>query len=166
MHCATGATTELSLFLKKSFQNELQKFLYKNVYEIQRFCPSAPLWWDPLWVLCPALEPPAQHRPGQERPWPRLPREAVAAPSLTGFKVGLDGALSTLLWWKGSLPMARGWDCVICKVPSNPNLQRFCILFFCKAAGLLRAVQPCCHLQVHMSTTKSAVGWADNFLHI
>ena len=28
------------------------------------------------------------------RPWPRLPREAVAAPSLAGFKARLDGALS------------------------------------------------------------------------
>ena len=30
------------------------------------------------------------------RPWPRLPREAVAAPSLAVFKVRLDGALSSL----------------------------------------------------------------------
>jgi len=30
------------------------------------------------------------------RPWPRLPREAVAAPSLAVFKVRLDGALSNL----------------------------------------------------------------------
>ena len=43
-----------------------------------------------------------------ERPWPRLPREAVAAPSLAGFKARLDGAWSTLLWWKGSLPRAGG----------------------------------------------------------
>jgi len=42
------------------------------------------------------------------RPWPRLPREAVAAPSLAVFKAGLDGALSTPGWWKGFLPMA-GW---------------------------------------------------------
>jgi len=42
------------------------------------------------------------------KPWPRLPREAVAAPSLAGFKARLDGAWSTLLWWKGSLPRA-GW---------------------------------------------------------
>jgi len=28
--------------------------------------------------------------------WPRLPREAVPAPSLAVFKAGLDGALSTL----------------------------------------------------------------------
>jgi len=40
------------------------------------------------------------------RPWPRLPREAVAAPSLAGFKARLDGALSTLGWWKMSLLMA------------------------------------------------------------
>jgi len=33
-----------------------------------------------------------------ERPWPRLSREAVAAPSLAVLKARLDGALSTLLW--------------------------------------------------------------------
>ncbi|KFR15210.1 hypothetical protein N306_15329, partial [Opisthocomus hoazin] len=31
------------------------------------------------------------------RHWNRLPREAVTAPSLTGFKAGLDGALSSLV---------------------------------------------------------------------
>jgi len=36
----------------------------------------------------------------------RLPREAVAAPSLEVFKSRLDGALSNLVWWKMSLPMA------------------------------------------------------------
>jgi len=55
------------------------------------------------------------------RHWHRLPREAVAAPSLAVFKARLDGALSTLVWWKVSLPMAGGWDLTICKVPSNPN---------------------------------------------
>ncbi|KFV59831.1 hypothetical protein N341_08022, partial [Tyto alba] len=30
------------------------------------------------------------------RHWPRVPREAVAAPSLGGFKARLDGALSSL----------------------------------------------------------------------
>jgi len=39
-----------------------------------------------------------------------LPREAVAAPSLAVFEVRLDGALSTLVWWKVSLPMAGGWE--------------------------------------------------------
>jgi len=55
------------------------------------------------------------------RPWPRLPREAVAAPSLAGFKPRLDGALSTLGWWKGSPPMVGGWNEMIYKDPSNPN---------------------------------------------
>jgi len=44
------------------------------------------------------------------RPWPRLPREAVAACSLALFKARLDGALSTLVWWKESLPMAGGLE--------------------------------------------------------
>jgi len=46
------------------------------------------------------------------RPWPRLPREAVAAPSLEVFQARLDGALSNLVWWKVSLLMAGGleWD--------------------------------------------------------
>jgi len=32
------------------------------------------------------------------RPWPRLPREAVAAPTLAVFKARLDGAGSNLVW--------------------------------------------------------------------
>jgi len=40
------------------------------------------------------------------RPWHRLPREAVGAPCLAVFKARLDGALSNLVWWKVSLPMA------------------------------------------------------------
>jgi len=44
------------------------------------------------------------------KPWPRLPREAVAAPSLAGFKARLDGALSTLGWWEMSLLMAGGLE--------------------------------------------------------
>jgi len=42
--------------------------------------------------------------------WNKLPREAVAAPSLEVFKARLDGALSNLVWWKVSLPMAQGWN--------------------------------------------------------
>ena len=42
------------------------------------------------------------------KPWPRLPREAVAAPSVAGFKARLDGALSNLGWWEMSLLMAGG----------------------------------------------------------
>ena len=40
--------------------------------------------------------------------WPRLPREAVAAPSLAVLKARLDGALSNLGWWKMSLAHGRG----------------------------------------------------------
>jgi len=47
------------------------------------------------------------------RHWPRLPREAVAATSLAGFKARLDGALSSLVWWKMSLLMAGGWNQMI-----------------------------------------------------
>jgi len=41
------------------------------------------------------------------RNWNRLPREAVAAPSLEVFKARLDGTLSNLVYWKMSLPMGR-----------------------------------------------------------
>jgi len=37
--------------------------------------------------------------------WHRLPREAVAAPSLAVFKAKLDGALSNMVWWKMFLLM-------------------------------------------------------------
>jgi len=42
------------------------------------------------------------------RHWHRLPREAVAAPSLAVFKARLDGALSNLVSWKVSLSLAGG----------------------------------------------------------
>jgi len=40
------------------------------------------------------------------RPWPRLHRGSVAALSLEVFRVRLDGALSNVVKWKVSLPMA------------------------------------------------------------
>jgi len=40
----------------------------------------------------------------------RLPREAVAAPSLAVLKARLDRSLSTLGWWKGCLPLAGGLE--------------------------------------------------------
>jgi len=42
------------------------------------------------------------------RPCPRLPRGAVAAPSLAVPKARLDGAGGSLGWWEGSLPTAGG----------------------------------------------------------
>jgi len=44
------------------------------------------------------------------RRWTRLPREAVAASSLTVFKTRLDGVLSNLVLWKVCLPMAGGME--------------------------------------------------------
>jgi len=44
------------------------------------------------------------------KPWPRLPREAVAALSLAVFKARLNGALSSLVWWKMSLLLAGGLE--------------------------------------------------------
>jgi len=37
------------------------------------------------------------------KPWHRLPREVVDAPSLKTFKARLDGALSNLVWVEMSL---------------------------------------------------------------
>jgi len=42
------------------------------------------------------------------KPWHRLPREAVVAPSLETFKARLDGALSNLIQLKLSLLTAGG----------------------------------------------------------
>ena len=42
------------------------------------------------------------------KPWHRLPREMMEAPSLEMFKIGLDGALSNLSWLKMSLLTAGG----------------------------------------------------------
>lgn len=44
------------------------------------------------------------------RPWNRMPREAVDAPSLEGFEARLDGALSHLVKWKVSIPKVRGLE--------------------------------------------------------
>jgi len=43
------------------------------------------------------------------KPWHRLPREVVDAPSLETFKARMDGAQSTLVWLKMSLLIAGGW---------------------------------------------------------
>ena len=42
-------------------------------------------------------------------PWQGFPRAAVDAPSLAVLQARLDGALSSLVWWKVSLPMAGDW---------------------------------------------------------
>ena len=55
------------------------------------------------------------------RPWPRLPREVVEAPSLVTFQARLDGPLSNLIQLKMSLLTAGCWTRWPLKVPSNPN---------------------------------------------
>ena len=40
--------------------------------------------------------------------WNRLPKEAVVAPSLETFKVRLDVALGSLVWWLVTLHIAWG----------------------------------------------------------
>ena len=40
--------------------------------------------------------------------WNRLPKEVVNAPSLKAFKVRLDVALGSLVWWLATLPMGGG----------------------------------------------------------
>jgi len=44
---------------------------------------------------------------GVVKRWHRLPREAVGAPSLEAFKVRLDRALGSLVWWVVTLFIAR-----------------------------------------------------------
>jgi len=44
------------------------------------------------------------------RLWNRLPSEVVDAPSLEAFKARMDGALSNLVWWEMSLPVAGGLE--------------------------------------------------------
>ena len=50
----------------------------------------------------------------------RLPSEAVDVLSLEMFRVRLDGALGSMIWWKLSLALARGLELYCLKVPSNP----------------------------------------------
>jgi len=55
------------------------------------------------------------------RPWPRLPREVVDAPSLESFQARLDRALSSLTQLKMSLLIAGGWSRWPLKLPSNTD---------------------------------------------
>ena len=89
--------------------------------------------------------------------WPRFPREAVAAPSLAVSKARLDGALSNLVYWKVSLPMAGGWNQMICKIPSNPHhsviLPKVRITkLFCICCRLFTSVDSTC-------TIRNALHW-------
>ena len=53
--------------------------------------------------------------------WNRLPKEAVDAPSLEAFKVRLDVALGSLVWWLVTLHIAGGWNEMNIVVLLNPG---------------------------------------------
>jgi len=55
------------------------------------------------------------------KPWSKLPRLVVAAPSLGTPQARLDRALSDLIWVKMSLPMAEGLDQMTSKQPFQPK---------------------------------------------
>jgi len=55
------------------------------------------------------------------KPWPRLPREVVDAPSLEPFQSRLDGALSNLTRLKMSLLMAGVLDQMTSEGPFQPQ---------------------------------------------
>jgi len=55
------------------------------------------------------------------KPWPRLPREVVNAPSLGTFQARLDEALSNLIWLTTSLPMVGGLDQLASEGPFQPK---------------------------------------------
>ena len=44
------------------------------------------------------------------RHWHRLPRGVVGAASLEAFEARLDGAVSNLVYWEVSLPIAVGLE--------------------------------------------------------
>jgi len=55
------------------------------------------------------------------RHWHRLSREVVDAPSLEALKARLDGAVSTLVKSKMSLPLAEGLELDDLKGPFQPK---------------------------------------------
>ena len=64
------------------------------------------------------------------RHWDRLPREVVDASSLEMFKARLDGALSNLVWWKVSLPIAEGLELDDLYGPFQPKPFYDSIIFY------------------------------------
>ena len=55
------------------------------------------------------------------KPWPRLPREVVDAPSLETFQPRLDRALSTLIQVRMSLLTVGGLGSMASKGPFQPK---------------------------------------------
>lgn len=55
------------------------------------------------------------------RNWNKFPRVVVGVPSLEMFMAKLDAALSNLIWWKLSLPMAGMLELGGLQGPSQPK---------------------------------------------
>lgn len=68
------------------------------------------------------------------------------------FKIGLDGALSILIWLKVSLLTARGWEWVILKVSFNPN---YCMILFFSSPLLCCVRKDVPVLRLALSTGKN-----------
>ncbi|NXE65496.1 BOK protein, partial [Calcarius ornatus] len=82
---------------------------------------------------------------GMVGPWHRVPRAAVAAPSLEVSKAKLDGAWSNLGEWKVSLPV-REWekesaDITKCVVNTDPSLRsHWLVAALCSFGHFLKAI--------------------------
>lgn len=55
------------------------------------------------------------------RHWDGWRSEVVDVPSLEASQARLDGALSSVVRWEVSLPIAGDWNWMILRVPTNPN---------------------------------------------
>jgi len=53
----------------------------------------------------------------------------VDAPSLEVLKARLIGGLGSMIWWVAALPMAKGWNWVGFKFPSNLS----CSVILCRS---------------------------------
>jgi len=74
------------------------------------------------------------------KPWHRLPREVVEAPSLETFKVRLDRVLGNLIQLKMSLLTAGGLESMAFKGPFQPKPACDSMLM----GEVLPAVRPSC----------------------
>ena len=88
---------------------------------------------------------------GWRGPGPGCPEKLwLPAPSLAVFKARLDGAWSTLGWWKGSLPMAGGLKGSIRSLPTQ------IVLWFC-ITNILRLINRIATPREHKNQIKEVI---------
>jgi len=78
--------------------------------------------------------------------WPGLSWEwfiTVCSRSLEALKARLDGAVSSLVQWEASLPIAEGWNYVILKVLFHPK-PFYAFLARIESSGLEVRRPPAC----------------------